>query len=98
MLCCGCGGSSNEADARGVLIKKVEIRPGQKSGALVPFPEPFTDGSDEKYLCNECFLSSEAARLVGDYDQGGDIPPSDYEEPNAERSMSGLPPAFPQWR
>lgn len=98
MLCCSCGSSSSEEEARGVLIKKIETKTGQKSGAPVPYPVPFTDGFEEKYICNECFLQTDTARMVGDYDQGNDIPPPDYEVTYAERSMPGLPPAFPRWR
>ena len=98
MLCSGCGASSSDPETRGVLIRRVVIQPGKKSGALVPHPDAFTDGTEEKYICNECFLDTEAARLVGDYDQGHDIPPSDYEVPHAKRPMCGLPTAFPRWR
>lgn len=98
MLCCGCGSSSSDPEARGVLIKRIETRPGKKSGAPVSYPEPFTDGTDEKYICNDCFIETEAARLVGDYDQGHDTPPDDYEVPYAERPLPGMFATFPGWR
>lgn len=98
MNCCGCGTPSNGPSARGVLVKRIETRPGAKSGALVSYPEPFTDGLGEKYICDDCFVLTEAARLVGDYDQGHDVPPDDYEVPNARRTLPCLPTPFQTWR
>lgn len=74
MTCCGCGTSVSKNGVIGVLIKKVVTKPGPKSGTPVPYSEPFNNGKIEKFVCNDCLLATDAAHLLGEYDQRDDIP------------------------
>lgn len=68
MICCGCG-TKFDFDTPGVIIKTISADVSPKSGRPIPQEDFFPDGRSEKFICASCLFETEAARMLGFYDQ-----------------------------